>query len=130
MAMFRGGGLALAERLVTKDPDTFEMQTSTVAGTEDSPADGSPFRPSMASRGVCWLRGGAATPLPAIEGCSPGCRKSSGGKLENANPVHVPAMTYRSFGECFHDENDFIDGGDGGYAMAAKGLQAQMKYPD
>jgi hypothetical protein len=39
-------------------------------------------------------------------------------------------MTYRSFGECFRDENDFIDGGDGGYAMAAKGLQAQMKYPD
>jgi hypothetical protein len=34
MAMFRGGGLALAERLVKKDPDTFVMQTSSVAGTD------------------------------------------------------------------------------------------------
>ena len=60
MVMFRGGGLALAKPLVKKDPDTFEMQTSTVAGTEDSPAAGSPFRPSMASRVLVAGRGGNA----------------------------------------------------------------------
>jgi hypothetical protein len=106
IAMFRGGGLSLAERLIKEAPDTWALRTSSAAKT-DLRRLSCRWNPIPAHNGIALsllVVGRGARRTSCYRRVLSGLQEIVGGRLENANPVNVPSMTYRSFGACFHDE--------------------------
>ncbi|MDP3595667.1 MAG: DUF3095 family protein, partial [Nitrospirota bacterium] len=109
IAIFQGGGLVLAEKKVKHEPAAYEVKAST---QKDATLDNLSCRwnaiPNRHGRVLSLLvlvRFGRSKKVyhDVLEELD---RILDGG-LDQANPVNVPSMTYKSFSECVADERRY-----------------------
>jgi hypothetical protein len=106
MAMFRGGGLSLAERLIKADPDRCAMPES-AAQVTDLRRLSCRWKPIPASHGISLsllVVGRGANTASVYDRVLSRLDDVFGGQLEKGNPVHLPAMSYAGIGDCVRHE--------------------------
>ncbi len=111
IAVFRGGGLSRAEQMVKGRPDLYE-----VAGSPSGPAEltklSCRWRPIPSEKGtVLTVLVGACTDDAnrVYQRVLRSLDESLEGGLEQANPVKLSQMSYRTIGECCRDEARYHD---------------------
>jgi hypothetical protein len=109
IALFRGGGVALAEKQVKDDPAAYEVEESTQQEA------------SLKNLSCRWNaipnRNGRVLAVLVLARSENSKRvyqdllatldRTLDGGLERANPVNIPAMSYKSLRECLADERRY-----------------------
>lgn len=109
IAVFRGGGLSLAEKKIKEERERYE-----VAGKSDSSADLSGlscrWQPIRNKNGMILSLLVAARGEKQVETYQKiiqGLGRIFGGAIEQANPLNLDALVYKSFARCFLDERRY-----------------------
>lgn len=106
VAIFRGGGLSLAEKKVKTEGGKYELKADT-SGTTDLQKLSCRWKPIPAKRGrVLSLLVVAKTKndTTIYDQVLNRFEEIFEGQLEDANPVKRPQMSYNSLGECYKNE--------------------------
>jgi len=153
LAIFRGGGLSLAEKWI-KQPDSPYVITPTADSVANIEGLSCRWNAVPNIRGTILsliVQAHGPTNNAVYDDILQQLSYICGGDLDSVNPVNIPKVSYQSIKECLFQENrlhipasqdslmtcyvddihdgnhiHFIDGANGGYAMAAKQMKAQM----
>ncbi len=106
VAVFRGGGLSLADRMIKADPDGCRIEGSD-ASESDFNRLSCRWRPIPARRGRVLsliVAPVQADDYAAIQAVIEVLQRIYQGRLDTANPVNLPEMSYSTVRECLRNE--------------------------
>lgn len=109
IAIFRGGGVSRAEEKV-KAPGSKHLISEDVAGEGDLAGLSCRWNPIPNRNGTMLaliVSGRASDPAEAFRAVLKGLDEVLGGDSSMGNPVHVPAMSYRSLPRLLRDESRY-----------------------
>lgn len=111
IAIFRGGGLTHAEVCVKSELEKYTVENSE-KNTGDLSGLSCRWNPIPSKRGTVLSFLAVARPEKSsaiYQAIIAELTRIMNGKLENANPINLPDMTYRTVGQCYDDEIRYHD---------------------
>lgn len=103
IAIFRGGGLAIAERKVKNEPEKYELR-DTVQSQADLAGLSCRWQPIPTQRGTILSLLVSAQDDGTYREILHKLNEIFDGRLDDANPVNSRSMTYKSLSQCIREE--------------------------